>query len=87
MMMILYSKQEDVDKCISTFSELCRKFPENKSIIPYQIVMRTLFSKKEINKGLSIFDKMINEKKIKPDKILYELVIKSFINNKKMGKY
>lgn len=82
MMMILYSKREEVEKCISTFSELNSKFPENKSLIPYQIVMRTLFSKKEINKGLIIFDNLINEKKTKPDKILYELVIKSCIDNK-----
>lgn len=81
-MMNLYSKQKDIQKCFEIFNELKHKFPDNINIIPYFILVKTLFANNEISTAFDIFDKMKNEQKIVPDRALYELIINSCIKNK-----
>lgn len=81
-MMNLYSKEKDVQKCFDIFNELQQKFPDNINIIPYFILVKTLFANNQGSEAFDIFDKMKNEQKIVPDRALYELIINSCIKNK-----
>ena len=81
IMMTIYSK-ESCEKCVNLFNYIKSHKSNELSIIPYQIVIKSLIKNNNISQAIEIFDKMQTENKIYPDKILYELIIKACTEHK-----
>ena len=81
IMMTIYSKAS-CEKCLNLFNYIKSHKSNELSIIPYQIVIKSLIKNNNVSQAIEIFDKMQTEDNIYPDKILYELIIKACIEHK-----
>ena len=81
IMMTIYSK-ESCEKCLNLFNYIKSHKSNELSIIPYQIVIKSLIKNNNLSQAIEIFDKMQSEDNIYPDKILYELIIKACTEHK-----
>jgi pentatricopeptide repeat protein len=82
IMMSMYSKTSSYEKCLKLFNHIKTHKSNELSIIPYQIIIKTLINNNNLSQAVDIFDKMGNEDNIYPDKMLYELVIKMCCKHK-----
>ena len=74
IMMTIYSK-ESCEKCLNLFNYIRSHKSNELSIIPYQIVIKSLIKNGNLPQAIEIFDRMQIEDNIYPDKMLYELII------------
>lgn len=86
IMIKLYVNLEDNKKVLRYFKEIIKpnRYKIKPSIVIYQLVLKSLVKKGEIEEAILQFKQMIVQKLVKPDSLIFELVMKSCIEHQRI---
>lgn len=81
IMIKLYVNLEDNKKVLRYFKEITKpnRYKIKPSIVIYQLVLKSLVKKGEIDEAVLQFKQMIIQKLVKPDSLIFELIMKCCI--------